>query len=50
MKHNPMGINRYLCLLETVSLREIQEILWPFFRIVICRTQHLNCILETNLR
>ena len=51
MKHNPMGINKGLCSLEKiVSLREIQEILWQFSRIAICRTQHLGCILETNLR
>ena len=43
MKYNPMGINRGLCSLET------QEILWSFSRIVICKTQHLCCILETNL-
>ena len=43
LKYNPMGINRGLCSLET------QEILWSFSRIVICKTQHLCCILETNL-
>ena len=43
MKYNPMVINRGLCSLET------QEILWSFSRIVICKTQHLCCILETNL-
>ena len=43
MKHNPMGINRGLCLLE------IQEILWFFSKIAICRTQYLDCILGTNL-
>ena len=39
MKHNSMGINRGLYSLEKiVSLREIQEILWSFSRIPICRT------------
>ena len=40
MKHNPMGINR--------GLRSL-EILWSFSRIAICRTQHLGCIIGTNL-
>ena len=52
----PNRINRDLCSLEKLtlqtkeSLRETQEILWSFFRIVFCKTQHLDCILETNLR
>ena len=59
MKHNPIGINRSLYSLKIVSLREIQEIvnlreiqqiMWSFSRITICRTQHLDCILGTNLR
>ena len=43
MKYNPMSINRGLCKqkwewFQEVSNREIQEILWLFSRIAICRT------------
>ena len=41
MKHNPMSINR--------GLRSL-EIMWLFSKTAICRTQHLGCILETNLQ
>ena len=48
-----MSINRGLCKqkwewFQEVSNREIQEILWLFSRIAICRTQHFGCILRTN--
>ena len=55
MKHNPMVLNKGLCSLEKLlhkikSWKETQEIMWSFSRIAIYRTQHLGCILGTNLR
>ena len=47
-----MGINSGLYSLEKNSKlqRKTQEILWLFFKIAICRTQQLDCILRTNLQ
>ena len=53
VKYIAIGINRGLCSLKKkhkiVGYKEIQEILWSFSRITICRTQQLGCILETSL-
>ena len=56
-KYNLMGLNRGLCFLEIISFpsqklvrKKIQEIMWSFSRITICKTQQLGCILMTCLQ
>ena len=55
MKHNPMSINRGLCPIEKTNFTkskvgEKHKISYGHSPKLLCKTQHLGCIMETNLR